>query len=140
MFTPHNLSRVTCHVSPVTCHLSHVTCFLLFVFFDKIVELVSGGSVINGAYPVQFLTCWRTDILCKRRQMASSICFKPCLVKNGNIIRIYILYCRTHRQFLTQNMINCNIRVHIFNVSAHFLTLNAITQSVDNLRILYLSQ
>ena len=56
---------VMCHVSPVTSHLSLVTCHLWHVkkkrrkvFFlslkklDKVVELVGGGSVINGAYPI----------------------------------------------------------------------------------------
>ena len=79
MFTPYHVSCVTCHVSlvtchmsPVMCHLSPVTCqkYLFFYIFiikknkkkikilqkilDKVVELVRGGSVINGAYPVQF--------------------------------------------------------------------------------------
>ena len=31
-------------------HMSVVTCIL--IFFYKEVELVGGGSVINGAYPV----------------------------------------------------------------------------------------
>ena len=69
MFTPPNMSRVTCHLSPVTCNMSHVKknsfyiliiFFLYFIYFfnvkklDKVVELVGEGSVINGAYPVQF--------------------------------------------------------------------------------------
>ena len=41
-----------CHVSHVTCQLSHVIFFLFIKKFDKVVELVGGGSVINGAYPV----------------------------------------------------------------------------------------
>ena len=40
-------------MSRVTCHMSHVTCHFFF-FLDKVVELIGGGSVINGAYPVQF--------------------------------------------------------------------------------------
>ena len=57
----------------VMCHLSHVTCkkklFYIFLYknnkeeeekyiyypsekLDKVVELIGGGSVINGAYPV----------------------------------------------------------------------------------------
>ena len=32
-----------------TLYVSHVTCHF---FVDKVVELVGGGSVINGAYPV----------------------------------------------------------------------------------------
>ena len=79
MFTPPNMSlvmchmsRVMCHVSCVMCHVSRVTChmskkklyFNFLIFFlllflkklDKVVELVGGGSVINGAYPVQFMT------------------------------------------------------------------------------------
>ena len=57
-----HVSRVTCHVSDVMCHVSGVTCqvsgvscffcFFVVVFLDKVVELVGGGSVINGAYPV----------------------------------------------------------------------------------------
>ena len=38
------MSHVRCQVSGVRCQVSHV----------KVVELVGGGSVINGAYPVQF--------------------------------------------------------------------------------------
>ena len=53
------MSHITCHVSPVTCHLSHVNkkIYILFLSFkkiDKVVEIVGGGSVINGAYPVSF--------------------------------------------------------------------------------------
>ena len=49
-----HVSRVTCHVSHVTCHLSHVICHDVF-FFGKGLELVGGGSIINGAYPVSFM-------------------------------------------------------------------------------------
>ena len=67
MFTPPNMSHVMCHVKcqvtchvtchvtcQVTCHMSHVTCHMSFFFFflDKVVKLIGGGSVINGAYPV----------------------------------------------------------------------------------------
>ena len=63
MFGPPNVSHVTCHVSHVTCHVSTVILFF-YIFLDKkkknnlhknldkVVELVGGGSVINGAYPV----------------------------------------------------------------------------------------
>ena len=57
-------SRVTCHVSHVMYHMSHVTrhmsrvtChmsqfFLLFLSsLEKVVKLVGGGFVINGATP-----------------------------------------------------------------------------------------
>ena len=56
-----HVSCVTLHVSRVTCHLSRVTCQMskkkLHFFFlrknmDKVVELVVGGSLINGAYPL----------------------------------------------------------------------------------------
>ena len=42
------MSHVICCVSYVTCHMSHVRFFL-------VVDLVGGGSVINGAYPVYFI-------------------------------------------------------------------------------------
>ena len=81
MFIPHyvscvlfHTSHVTCYVSRVTCHMSPVTChnvfflkffikknniYIYIIFFSlnklkKVVGLVGGGSVINGAYPVQF--------------------------------------------------------------------------------------
>ena len=66
-----HVSCVTFHVSHVMCHLSHVkkkknvieeeknlklkiTIIFVLTFkkFEKLVELVSGGSVINGAYPI----------------------------------------------------------------------------------------
>ena len=43
----HPLSCVTCQVSSVTFFF-----LLLFSSFYKVMELVGGGSVINGAYPV----------------------------------------------------------------------------------------
>ena len=33
MFTPQNMSHVTCHVSNVMCHVSHVTCHVSHVTF-----------------------------------------------------------------------------------------------------------
>ena len=48
-----NLSLVTCHVSNVICHVSHVTCHMFFFvcfFWDKVLEIIGVGSVINGAY------------------------------------------------------------------------------------------
>ena len=44
------MSGITCLVSRVKCHLS---CVMFFVFFfEKMVKLVGGGSVIKGVYPV----------------------------------------------------------------------------------------
>ena len=50
-----------CHVSRVRCHMPHY--FFLIKFFlnfyssssDKVFGLDGGGSVINGAYPINFL-------------------------------------------------------------------------------------
>ena len=59
----HSPLCVTCHmscvrrqVSCVRCQVSHVT-FLYFCIFnmDKVVDLVSGGSIINGATLSSFL-------------------------------------------------------------------------------------
>ena len=43
-----HMSRVTCHMSCVTCHVSHVACIFCLFCFYKLVELLGGGSVING--------------------------------------------------------------------------------------------
>ena len=54
------VSGVRCNMSQVTCHVSYVTCpasliFLFNIFLGvKVEELVNGGSLIQGAYPVQF--------------------------------------------------------------------------------------
>ena len=45
-----HMSGVTCQVSCVTCKLSHVRCQVSCDMF-----IVGEGSVINGAYPVQFV-------------------------------------------------------------------------------------
>ena len=56
MFT--NPRCVTSHTSHVTCHMSRVTCHMSNINDKKkvynLVELVGGGSVINGAYPDYF--------------------------------------------------------------------------------------
>ena len=65
MFTQYS-SPVPCHVSCVMCHLSLVTCHLslffffsfFFLFFYKLLKLVGGGSDINGAYPIRYLSCF----------------------------------------------------------------------------------
>ena len=44
------MSSVTYQMSRVKCQLSGVT----VTFFDTMLDLVSGGSVINKAYPVLF--------------------------------------------------------------------------------------
>ena len=58
----HNMclvSCVTCHVSPVTCQIIIIIIIFFFLVFfsplkeiDQVVELVGGGFLINGAYPV----------------------------------------------------------------------------------------
>ena len=48
-----------CHVSHVRCQVSHVR----FFFFDKMVKQDRGGSVINGAYPVQLFQCSKPSCL-----------------------------------------------------------------------------
>ena len=42
-------SCVMCLMSHVTCHMSF---FVVVGFLDLVLELVAGGSLINGAYPV----------------------------------------------------------------------------------------
>ena len=64
--TTYHMSRVICHMSHVIghmscvlCHMSHVMSnfvlnFCLKKFVYKVLELISGGSVINRAYPSSF--------------------------------------------------------------------------------------
>ena len=55
MFTPPNVSHVTCHMSCVTCHVSHL---FIYFFFGQIGGFIGGGSVINGATPSSFYKYW----------------------------------------------------------------------------------
>ena len=66
-----HVSYVTCHVSHITCHMSHVTIFFFLFFSDKVVKLIGGGSVINGAYPVLFRSILQLNRL---HQKVASIC------------------------------------------------------------------
>ena len=53
-----NVLHVTYWVSCVISHVLHVRCPILLSsssFLDKVVELVGGGSVMNGAYPVYLI-------------------------------------------------------------------------------------
>ena len=63
------LSRVRCHVSGVTCHHIFFSFFSSSFFIDKVLVLVGGGSVINGATPSSF-----KNYLC----LGTEICI-PCL-------------------------------------------------------------
>ena len=55
MFSPPNMSCVTCHVSHVTCHVSHVTChmslFFFFLFRTKWWSLSVEGLLSTGPTP-----------------------------------------------------------------------------------------
>ena len=62
MFTIHNMSCVTCHMSHVICK-------------KKMLELVSQESVVNGAYPVQFFLTHSLEDLSKE---ATSCCNFKC--------------------------------------------------------------
>ena len=55
-------------MSPVTCHVSPV---IIIFFMDKVVELVGGGSVINGAYLIQILITHFITNLCSTAQQFS---------------------------------------------------------------------
>ena len=91
MFTPSNMSHVMCHMSHVRCHLSRVTCNMSKKFktifierkkIDKMVELVGGGSVINGAYPVQFSYKGKTIFLLILGLLSNSNKQIPVIYKN----------------------------------------------------------
>ena len=52
------MSGVMCHVSGVRCHVHYLSFFFFLIFsflFDKVMELVGGGSVFKKAYPVHLV-------------------------------------------------------------------------------------
>ena len=50
------MSCIMCHMLRVMCQISQVTLNKIFFFVDKVVQLVGGGSVINGPTPCEFKT------------------------------------------------------------------------------------
>ena len=62
MFTPPNVSCVTCHMSRVTCHVSRVTCHMsLFFFQTKWWSLSVEGLLSTGPTPSSLGNGWLTD-------------------------------------------------------------------------------
>ena len=50
-------------MSRVACHVSRVTCYVFFVcVFYKVVKLIGGGSVINGATSSSFKRNAQNDL------------------------------------------------------------------------------
>ena len=128
MFIPHYVSCFRCHESFVTCLLSgftcdvsHVTCHMSNLFFpfwlrkkkeknplkkwDKVVEPVGGGSVINRAYHVQFyqqcVICGENNL--SERPMCLSTTFTYNVVTNDVCETVLIIlqgqfwYIQAHR-------------------------------------------
>ena len=52
----HPPHHVTCYISHVTCYMSCVMCPVsyIYIYFDKVMKLIGGGSVINGPTPSSF--------------------------------------------------------------------------------------
>ena len=48
------MSHITCHIAKKEIKNKKGIFFILQEKLDNVVEVVGGGSVINGAYPVQF--------------------------------------------------------------------------------------
>ena len=115
MLTPHHLSHIMCHVSGVTCHFSSG-------------ELVSRGSVINEAYPVQFFLQLQLSLTKFPRLLATPIgpttrthpisqissfhlSCDPCLKKGAAGIQHSLLL--SHQLELHKNKISkYNLKVH----------------------------
>ena len=50
------------YLKGVTCPVSHVKYIYIYFFLkDKVVKLIYGGSVINGAYPVSFSVGYKNE-------------------------------------------------------------------------------
>ena len=81
------VSGVRCQVSGVTCEVSCVFFVVVLIMnLDKMVELVGGGSVINGA----------TSLVCQYKQFlffntpnevfrTFSLSLYPCTIKINNV-------------------------------------------------------
>ena len=83
MFTPPNVSRVTCHVSCATCHVSHVTCHIFFLLTKW--WSLSGEGLSSTELPrlvfllVSLRGCYKGFVLFDK-SWAFSSCFDPWVV------------------------------------------------------------
>ena len=68
------VSHVRCHLSRVMFQVSHVTSHVSQLLFF-VVELVGGGSIINGASPPSFLDSSVQFAICKKLLMLENVCF-----------------------------------------------------------------
>ena len=66
IFTPHNKSHVICHLLHVTCHVSQVMCHVSHItfFFERVMKIFGGGSVIKRAYPIRYIPSLLIHFLC----------------------------------------------------------------------------
>ena len=103
MFTPHNMSHVTCqmscvtcHVSRVTCHVSHVMChmslFFFFFFWAKWSAYSSKSSKYHksqtrtarelkfweNVHPPQHVACHMTGVTCHMSLVACHVSHVTC--------------------------------------------------------------
>ena len=105
MFTPQNMSHVTCHVSRVTCHVSHVTChILLFLFFfrTKWWSLSGEGLLSTGPKPSSLNhTLWK-PVKTRPRMIKKSVCVRHRLpVTDKDCLWQIWTFCDRHRLCVT---------------------------------------
>ena len=111
-----HVSCVMCHVSRVTFHVSHVTCnfiflflfiyfYLIFIYFLKLdngVELVGGGSIISGAYPVRFSVQCTIAEQCTYMEIKHKMVYITNLTKRSCLMHVLAFHqrnmgkCQTH--------------------------------------------
>ena len=119
-----------CHLSRVMCHM---TCVTFSIFFpDKVVELVCKGSVINGAYLVQFtlilqnLCFLEPQNICSIDQTLASQ-----ILSQYNIqLKLILLFCSSLKvnlwQYMTQfgkwkQVLNSCVFYHFYNQNKKYI-------------------
>ena len=77
------MSCVKCHMSRVMvmCHMSRVTCHIFF----KVVKLVCGGSVINGATPSSLFIY--SNAVCRTKK---TVGFSHCLLSGVKLAKFVL--------------------------------------------------
>ena len=122
MFTPHNMSHVTCNVSHITCHVSHVTCHMSRVtchMSHVIIIFLQSGE----AY--RWCVCYQRALPCLvfTTLLITMIKFYPWLKGIYHVVAL-----------LLAHVVGFNIWPSIVNLNTLHVTSENMLLSVDYLR------
>ena len=95
-------------MSHIMCHMPH---FNLNFFPENVVELIGGGSVVNGVHPVQFHSCQHKSTYLTNSSNSNSLLMQPNINYSQRCLQNSPGYTGSAKnlQFLSNNIIQCSV-------------------------------